>query len=333
MTDPSGGYEPGVDASRRRAALVAGLLAALLAACTPGGTPPDGGDSSGPTQGGASVLAVKIDNVGAARPQTGLDRADVVYAERVEGGLSRLMAVYGTRVPEVVGPVRSARETDLELLGQFSRPTFAFSGAQRALLPAIAAAPLRAVTPDSAPGGAFYRGADRPAPHNLYLRPGKLDRAVSGTNAGTLAGFTYAARVPEGGRPTSQRTVSFPAARFDFTWSGPQHRWLVSMDGRPATTASGTRLTAATVVVQYVDIHDSRLHDKLGNASPVSRTVGSGRAEVLRDARAYPSHWTRPTPTSPTHFTPPTNTSPLPFAPGPTWILLAQAPGTGGGRG
>ncbi|MFI7007833.1 DUF3048 domain-containing protein [Streptomyces sp. NPDC050145] len=331
MTGPSGGYEPGVDALRRRVALVAGLLAALLAACTPGGTPPDGGDSSGPAPGGASVLAVKIDNVGAARPQTGIENADVVYAERVEGGLSRLMAVYGTRVPGVVGPVRSARETDLELLGQFSRPTLAFSGAQRALLPEIAAAPLRAVTPDSA-GGAFSRGADRPAPHNLYLRPGKLGHPVSGTNAGTLAGFTFASRAPEGGSPLSHRTVRFPAARFDFTWSARQHRWLVSMDGRPATTTSGTRLTAATVVVQYVDIHDSRLHDKLGNASPVSRTVGSGRAEVLRDARAYPAHWTRPTPTSPTHVTPPKNTTPLPFATGPVWVLLAQAPGTGGGR-
>lgn len=100
---------------------------------------------------GPSVLAVKIDNVRAARPQTGIDSADVVYAEQVEGGLSRLMAVYATKLPKTVGPVRSARESDLELLRQFDRPTLAFSGAQGKLMPLINRAPLVARPPRRRP--------------------------------------------------------------------------------------------------------------------------------------------------------------------------------------
>lgn len=160
----------------RRAAIVAAVLAATAAGCTVGdGHPPDG-HSAHPTveEARGPVLAVKIDNVGPARPQTGIGRADIIYAEQVESGLSRLMAVYATRLPPVVGPVRSARETDLELLRQFDRPALAFSGAQSKLLPLIAEAPLTALPPGKAPAAAYFRGSDRPAPHNLYLRPAKL---------------------------------------------------------------------------------------------------------------------------------------------------------------
>lgn len=89
----------------------------------------------------ADVLAVKIDNVAAARPPTGLEKADIVYVEQVEAGLSRILAAYSSDVPSVIGPVRSARETDLELLRQFDEPTLAYSGAQSALRPSIEAAP------------------------------------------------------------------------------------------------------------------------------------------------------------------------------------------------
>ena len=68
------------------------------------------------------VLAVKIDNIGYARPQTGLTRADIVYVLPVEGGLSRFLAVFSSHYPAVIGPVRSAREDDLELLRQFGLP-------------------------------------------------------------------------------------------------------------------------------------------------------------------------------------------------------------------
>ncbi|MCX3058599.1 DUF3048 domain-containing protein [Streptomyces beihaiensis] len=319
-----------MDGIRRRgflAGCAAGLIALAAVACTGGGTGPDRGASPSPSPSsgapGANVLAVKIDNVGAARPQTGLQDADIVYAEQVEGGLSRLMAVFGADRPAVVGPVRSARETDLELLRQFDRPTFAYSGAQHKLLPLIAAAPLRAVPPGKAADGAYFRGGDRPPPHNLYLRPRKLAGTAGGSGAGAAAGFRFAARVPAGGTPVTEETVRFPAARFGFVWSARRHRWLVSMDGHPATLTGGSRLAAATVVVQYVDVEPSRFHDKLGSTTPLSHTVGSGRALVLRDGRSFDARWDRRAATDGTTFTAADTGKPLPFAPGQVWVVLA----------
>ncbi|MFI0235611.1 DUF3048 domain-containing protein [Streptomyces sp. NPDC016845] len=308
-----------MDANRlARRGFVAGALGVVVAACKPV-TPPDGNGPSAARD--SPLLAVKIDNVGAARPQTGVEDADIVYAEQVEGGLSRLMAVFGSTLPAVVGPVRSARETDLELLRQFGDPTLAYSGAQGRLQPLIDAAPLRAMPP-GAGGGAYFRGSGKPAPHNLFLRPAKLGRLATGTNAGDAAGFRFAARLPEGGRAETVRTVRFPSARFTFTWSAARRRWLVGMDGRAAVTAGGTRLAAATVVVQYVDVQDSRFHDRFGSTSPLSRTVGSGRAVVLRDGRAYDARWQRPTATDSTAFT--VDGRPLAFAPGQVWVVFAK---------
>ncbi|NEB77489.1 DUF3048 domain-containing protein, partial [Streptomyces sp. SID14478] len=138
----------------------------------------------------------------------------------------------------------------------------------------------------------------------------------------TAAGFRFAARVPAGGRPETARTVRFPAARFAFDWSAGRRRWLVSMDGRAAVTSDGTRLGAATVVIQYVAVEPSRFHDKLGSTTPLSRTVGSGRAVVLRDGRAYDARWERPGAEDGTAFT--AGGKPLAFAPGQVWVVFAK---------
>ncbi|MFJ2715457.1 DUF3048 domain-containing protein [Streptomyces sp. NPDC087437] len=319
-------------------ALLAALATATLAAgCTARhGTVDDGQDGKGETprpvqvlpqtpapspEHAGPVLAVKIDNVGAARPQTGLDAADIVYAEQVEGGLSRLMAVYATRLPPVVGPVRSARESDLELLRQFDRPTLAFSGAQKKLLPLIKAAPLTPGTPDNKPD-AYFRGTAKPAPHNLYLRPDKLLGSAPGADALTT-GFHYGP-APAGGRAETSRTVRYPAARFTFTWSAGRHGWKVAMDGRRTVTTDGRQVVPATVVVQHVKVRTSDLHDVLGNYTPYTETVGSGKAEVLRDGRVYDATWKRPSAAGGTRFTAADGTD-VNFARGQVWVVFTPA--------
>ncbi|MFD4137453.1 DUF3048 domain-containing protein [Streptomyces sp. NPDC058572] len=268
----------------------------------------------------APVLAVKIDNVLPARPHTGLAEADIVYVEQVEAGQSRLLAIYSSRLPEKVGPVRSARESDIELLGQFGRPALAYSGSQSALRPLIHAAPLVALAQGDAPQ-AYVRDRTRLAPHNLYLDPERaLAAAPQATTAGDI-GFLFGA-APAGGTPVSEHTVRFPAARFTFTWSGTEQRWLVGMDGGAARTTDGERLGAPTVVVQYVDIHPSRFSDRGGSVSPYTESVGAGSAVVLRDGRSHDARWSRPTAASGTSFTTATGL-PLAFAPGQVWVVLA----------
>lgn len=296
------------------------VLAALVAGCT---VRPDGtGPSAGGPGGGGTVLAVKIDNVRPARPQTGLDAADIVYVEQVEAGLSRLMAVYASRLPPVIGPVRSARETDLELLRQFDRPVLAFSGAQSKLLPLIAGAPVRALPPGKAPGDAYYRDGGRAAPHNLFVRPKALKAAP---RAGALesTGFRFGPR-PAGGTRQTHRTVRFPAARFAFDWVEYEGRWRVTMDGERARASGGKELRAATVVVQYVKVRPSAFHDRAGSVTPFTQTVGEGTARVLRDGRSYEARWRRPSAADGTRFTTPDG-RPLPFAEGQVWVVYAKA--------
>lgn len=305
------------------AALLTVLLLVLLAAgCTGGdGSGPESRSSSPSGRGtDAKVLAVKIDNVAPARPQTGLDQADIVYVEQVEAGLSRLLAVYSSELPPVIGPVRSARETDLELLRQFDRPVLAFSGAQSRLLPAIDRAPLDAVPPSAAPR-AYFRGPERPAPHNLYLRPEGIPYAASGTGAVEALGLRFGP-APPGGRADESRTVRFPSARTTFTWSAERERWLVSMDGSPARTSEGGRLGAATVIVQDVTVRPSAFGDRSGNNTPFTETVGSGTAHVLRDGRAYEARWARPSADAGTAFTTPDGER-IDLASGPLWIVYA----------
>ncbi|MCX5250500.1 DUF3048 domain-containing protein [Streptomyces sp. NBC_00201] len=320
-------------ASTTVAMLAATVTAVLAAGCTGGHGPADDGRAHTPTPAPdrsavgkspvakGSVLAVKIDNAPGARPQTGLDAADVVYAEQVEGGLSRLMAVYAGTLPRVVGPVRSARESDLELLRQFHDPLLAFSGAQHKLLPLIDDAPLQAETPAKV-SDAYFRGPGRAAPHNLYLRPARLMKSAPGADALTT-GFRYGA-APAGGKSANTRTVRYPAAGFTFTWSANLHRYLVAMDGTPTVTAEGKRVTPATVVVQYVRMHKSAFHDVLGNNTPYTETVGSGTAQVLRDGRVYDVNWERGKATDGTEFTT-KDGKPVNFAKGQVWVVLAQA--------
>ncbi|WP_435840063.1 DUF3048 domain-containing protein [Streptomyces chilikensis] len=318
---PNGSAGSTRPAGRTRAGAVLGAaVAALVLAggCVVG---PGGQDRTGtPARPPSGVLAVKIDNVLPARPQTGLAQADVVYAERVEAGLSRLMALYATRLPGAVGPVRSARETDLRLLRQFDEPVLAYSGSQSRLRPLIEAAPLRAESPGNRPE-AWYRGDDRPAPHNLYLRPRRLVDAPAGREALTAAGFREGP-APAGGRPEEERTVRFPSARFTFDWSARRGGWLVETDGRP-TTDGGGQLAPPTVVVQYVTVRESAFRDRGGNNTPFSETVGSGSADLLRDGKVWPVRWQRATEADGTRFTTGDGT-PVNMADGQVWVVLAE---------
>ncbi|MFB8074543.1 DUF3048 domain-containing protein [Streptomyces californicus] len=315
-----------VGMKRSAGALCAALLLAVTAGCTDGGGSPR--DSS-PSDRSGRVLAVKIDNVAPARPHTGLEKADVVYVEQVEAGLSRILAVYSSALPPSVGPVRSARETDLELLRQFDRPTLAFSGAQGRLLPVIDRAPLDAVPPSKAPG-AYVRGPDRPAPHNLYLRPEKIPFEATGVDAVEALGLERGA-APSGGEREDSRTVRYPSASVTFTWSSGRDRWLVSLDGSPARTSEGGRLGAGTVVVQDVTVRPSDFRDRSGNVSPFTETVGSGDAVVLRDGRAYDVRWSRPSADADTAYTAPDGRR-VDLADGPLWILYAPREGSATAR-
>ena len=261
------------------------------------------------------VVVVKIDNIVQARPPTGLTSADIVYLLPVEGGLSRIFAVFSSHFPKTIGPVRSARQDDLQLLRQFGRPGFAYSGATPHLLPFIARA--RVVNLYNTP--AYFRDRNRVAPHNLYASTGTLRAEAAKASTARDIGFRFGPP-PPGGRPTASFSVSYPAASFTFRWSARAHRWLVWMDGTRATDAGGGDLAAATVVIQYTTVKTSRFRE-YGIPPPYAQSTGSGTAVVLRDGRAWRVRWSRPDWDGGTTYTLPSGTR-MTFAPGQEWVVL-----------
>jgi hypothetical protein len=127
------------------------------------------------------TLAVKIDNFGPARPQWALDEADVVFELNVEG-VTRFLALFHTRMPTVLGPIRSARTADIELVAGMNRPIFAFSGANTGTTGWIeSAASSGMLTPYSSLARPCYgREPSRPGPHNLLLDPACARSTVAG---------------------------------------------------------------------------------------------------------------------------------------------------------
>jgi DUF3048 family protein len=115
--------------------------------------------------------------------------------------------------------------------------------------------------------------------------------------------------------------VSYPAATFRFTWSAAKARWLVSMDGTPAVSSNGARLSAATVVIQHTTVRTSRFKE-YGRRPPFAESTGSGSGVVLRAGRAWTVHWSRPTANGGTTFSTASG-QPMTFARGQVWVVLA----------
>jgi DUF3048 family protein len=264
------------------------------------------------------VLAVKIDNIVYARPQTGLTDADIVYVIPVEGGLSRFMAIFSSHIPPVIGPVRSARQDDIAILRQFGRPAFAFSGAQPQLLPVEERARIVDLYIGRRPAG-YFRSSSRIAPYNLYAHSRTLLAEARHATKAHSIGFTFG-QAPRGGHLARSVSVSYPAASFRFVWYRPQHRWLVWIDGARGEVTSGRRLAPATVVIQYTTVSTSVFKEE-GLRPPYAVTVGHGTALVLRDGRAYTARWSRPNWNAGTTFTT-GNGQPMNFATGQVWIVL-----------
>src|SRR5262249_8328607 len=179
------------------------------------------------------------------RPSRGLARADIVYLIPVEGGLSRIMAVFSSHYPRGIGNVRSARQADKDLLRQFGPPAVAWSGGPPPL-PWVIQHDLRIVRLYAGITGGYFRSAARPEPYNLYANTRTLLKHARRASRARDIGFRFGA-APNGGHRLKAKSVSFPAASFRFTWSPHRHRWLVSMDGSPATSLGAGRLAAPPV--------------------------------------------------------------------------------------
>ena len=272
------------------------------------------------------ILAVKIDDTAAAHPQAGLEDADIVYIEQVEGGLTRLAAIFSSKIPAVIGPVRSARISDLEILEQFGKVAFAYSGAQKKLLPVIAEANVINLGAQRQSPQIYATDPLRRAPTAMMLQAQKLMANVA-KDALPIAiskpiGWSFG-EMPETGTAIASVKVSWPANSYTATWSEKEKRWLLSHRDSANLAASGLHLGPTTFVIQLVSITDSIYRDKVGGVTPYSETIGTGKGFVLRDGFAIAANWSRPSGNQGTTWTTEDGEE-IKFAAGQVWIALTD---------
>jgi len=274
------------------------------------------------------ALAVKIDNVDIARPQAGIDRADIVFEETVEGGLTRLFAIFQCDRAAVIGPVRSARTTDSDLLRLLKTPVFGYSGANNRVNQRIHATRGAVVLSYDANGGLFYRSGSRPAPHNVYTSTSTLVKAALDRHHKLKPPppmFIYSSK-------TSAKT---PARSIALRWSGfasAGWAWTGKAYARTQNNsadmlAGGHRVFADNVIVMRIKTRFLGLHDVLGNASPDDVITGQGRVWVFRDGRLILGHWKHKRVNSALKLIN-SGGRQIALSPGRTWIELLPSPGT-----
>ena len=273
------------------------------------------------------ILVVKIDDTNAAHPQIGVESADVVYVEQVEGGLTRLAAIYTSKLPPLIGPIRSARISDIELLAQFGRVGFAYSGAQSKMRPVIAAANLENLSAERNPPSIYGKDPDRPGPVDMILKPDLLlERANANPKirieTATASVFPFG-DAPKGETNTAVAKVKWPNAKYELRWDSTNEKWLIYFNEKPNMTANGEHLYADTAIIQIVLITPSIYGDKFGEITPFSKTTGSGKAVMLRDGFSYQISWQRNLETDVTTWMS-EDGGVANFKPGRTWIFLTD---------
>ena len=267
------------------------------------------------------ALAVKIDNVSVARPQAGINQADVVYEELVEAGLTRLIAIFQTTDARAVGPVRSARTSDPPLLEAFDNPLFAYSGANRGTRKVVADSDLTDVGYDSS-RDSYWRSTSRRAPHNLFTSTERLWDNHPDRNKIPTPPFTFRTENSPL-HPSAQEVagvfIDFGHAEIDYDWNGTG--WERTHNGEPHGDGDGVRVAPANIVVQFTSYGTSAADAR----SPEAITEGSGDVWVFTNGHMIQGTWERNKKSMPAEIT--SDGQPIHLTPGNTWVALAK-PGT-----
>lgn len=249
-------------------------------------------------------LAVMIENAPAARPQSGLDKADVVYEIMAEGGLTRFLAVFLQGDTDVLGPVRSARPYYIERMLEYNA-VYAFCGGSPAALNMVKSQGLAALNEFSIGRAAYWRISDRKAPHNLYTDTKKL-RQVSAKK-----GYEKTVKLPEfkflskggensDGAEALSIAINYPSkySLVKWTYDKETNKYLRFTAGKAHLNAvTGKQLTGSNILVQYAK---TKVIDKEGRLD--IEMTGRGKALLFTGGKAYPGTWKKESTRSQTYF-------------------------------
>lgn len=271
------------------------------------------------------AIVVKIDNsdgkgcANTSRPQMGINQADVIFEIFVEG-ITRFAAVFHSQLPEIAGPVRSARSSDVDILPVLQKPIFAWSGNNGAV-----GAELRAVADHYVDVGYenrewssyyFRENKLRCAPHNLFTKPNDLlDAADAGQPPVPIFGGFSTAPSPAGVASEGVKLTS--GYEVVFKWNAAKRVWERTQNGLPHVDTDGVVMNTNNLVVIATTYKDSSTPGSLQAVS-----TGAGRALVYKSGKVHDVEWRRPDPTSPWAFFDSTG-APFALDPGRTWVHFA----------
>jgi hypothetical protein len=267
-------------------------------------------------------MVLKIDNHADARPPVGLEHADLVFDVRAEG-VTRFAAVFHSSIPVTVGPIRSSRTSDYDLLLGLDHPVYGSSGGNEGVMAGLGDLPIYELTNQTR--GEYFRDRSRPAPHNLFIHPEDLYALVPAGEGGPRPWFSYRAageEPPGSASPVDGTvTVSFTGGpTVGFSWDATAGRWLRTQNGQPHLTADGEQLAPANVVIMVTTYGTS----PADASSPEVRSTGQGELTVLTGGHAITGTWERLEATDKPTLLDEAG-DPIALAPGQTWVLYPQA--------
>jgi hypothetical protein len=262
------------------------------------------------------ALTVKIENTPQALPQWGIDQADVVYEEIVNGGITRLAAIFNSHAPVKVGPVRSVRPTDTQVVWPLGG-IFAYSGGAPYAVASISTAPVKLVDESSA-GTAMFRDPGLYAPHNLFAIAPKLF-TFGGTPVPPPALFTYRApKVKVGGAAVVRFVVPFPSMYpVTWTWDTTSMSWDRTLFGMADVTGTGVRESPKNVIVMWVNYVNG-----IGTEASYANLQGSGTAAFFVNGKETMGTWSRGASKADVVQYRTANGHPALMTPGQTWVEL-----------
>ncbi|MDO9556721.1 MAG: DUF3048 domain-containing protein [Coriobacteriia bacterium] len=271
------------------------------------------------------VVSVKVENSPTARPQTNLQLADVVYESITEGGITRFNAIFHSQSPDTVGPVRSARLSDLCIVPQY-HALFVFSGASDSVNSRIAASSIEDLSEDAGISYPFFRAKDRPMPHNLYVVLAKVREEAAKRKMVTtqeVKGLAFDQRAMESSTAVTEISIPFSTAnKVVWTYAASTGRYLrVNSGAKHMDKATGTQLSARNVVVLWAK-HNVASKDVVGSVTYEIILSGSGRASVFHDGQRFDGTWEAGTDAPPVFKA--SDGTQIKLAPGNTWFQVVQ---------
>jgi hypothetical protein len=272
------------------------------------------------------AVGIMVENSPQARPQTGLEKADLVFESESEYGITRFLALFYRQGAKVVGPVRSARLPFVEMATPYRVP-YAHAGGSLEALRTLRDQPAGLLNVDEiyTCGGCFWRSPERAAPHNLYT---STDLQVAHAKE---VGFPLQPlqRFPEGEMAGGQPVVSIAfdwgesTQAVEWNWDGK--RYLRSQSGFPHKMSDGTQLATDNLVLLFTRFVWRPEAQPTSGLYQID-VVGSGEGILYRNGKAWPIRWTKSSRTAHIQLSLPDG-GPVRLMPnGQTWITYLKTP-------